>query len=584
MRLPLVFSVFSLGCPLVLAAAALAQDARLPPAPPPRPVPPPRVLGQGERLPPVGAQKRPEVGTTDDPSAALVIDGVKIDRATYGDALIDEYGSAFLEPFVGNWLIARRASELKVQVTDAEVDAEVEKHAKDLLEKRYRGNEQALRAGLEQAGLTMEAWKEGLRKRVRRDLLATAVVRADRDVSEAALRKEFETRYGPTGERRKGCMVLFSTVVWTSNLYTQEQYQQEKPALEAEARARAEKALAQLRAGADFAAIAREQSDDPMAERGGDYGRYWRNRFGPEADKALESLPVGGLSEVIQTPHGFIVAKATGTQEGWEFHARHILFSTRLEGQPDAALRARKLAEAKAAAEKVLARLRSGEDFAKLAREVSDDPGSKANGGDLGTFASGRMVAPFEQALLALKPGETSGPVESPFGVHVIELISKERKPADDQKLMSVMLFSTDFLKVKERKLKGTLEETAKKRADEVAARLKAGEDAAEIARQLSDDPATKERGGAIEDPGEPRVAPDVLAALRGLAAPGDVTVAKTERGYVVVKLEKIERHKFEDEKAALAKEVASHDPTPAEIRAYREKLRAAAKVLKGKM
>lgn len=74
-------------------------------------------------------------------------------------------------------------------------------------------------------------------------------------------------------------------------------------------------------------------------------------------------------------------------------------------------------------AEQVLARLRAGEDFATVASEVSQDPGSARNGGDLGFFGRGRMVAPFEEAAFALKqPGELSGPVRTEFGVHILKL------------------------------------------------------------------------------------------------------------------------------------------------------------------
>ncbi len=84
---------------------------------------------------------------------------------------------------------------------------------------------------------------------------------------------------------------------------------------------------------------------------------------------------------------------------------------------------------ARAQIDSVLQRARAGEDFAALAREFSNDPGSKDNGGDLGWFARGMMVKPFEDAAFALKDGEISNVVESPFGFHLIKLEARRMQP-----------------------------------------------------------------------------------------------------------------------------------------------------------
>jgi parvulin-like peptidyl-prolyl isomerase len=83
----------------------------------------------------------------------------------------------------------------------------------------------------------------------------------------------------------------------------------------------------------------------------------------------------------------------------------------------------------------VIERFNNGEDFAALAQELSTDTGSAPNGGDLGWFGSGAMVAEFEAAAFALKnPGDiTTTPVQTSFGFHIIQLIAKQDRPLSAQ-------------------------------------------------------------------------------------------------------------------------------------------------------
>ncbi|MDP3047246.1 MAG: peptidylprolyl isomerase [Chloroflexota bacterium] len=99
-----------------------------------------------------------------------------------------------------------------------------------------------------------------------------------------------------------------------------------------------------------------------------------------------------------------------------QVHARHIMLATKEE------------------ADAVVARLKKGEDFAKVAQEVSLDEGSKADGGDLGFFPKGFMIPEFENAAFALEPGKFSDPVETQYGFHVIMVVERDAKhPMDEQ-------------------------------------------------------------------------------------------------------------------------------------------------------
>ncbi|MBS2771736.1 peptidylprolyl isomerase [Anoxybacillus rupiensis] len=84
-------------------------------------------------------------------------------------------------------------------------------------------------------------------------------------------------------------------------------------------------------------------------------------------------------------------------------------------------------------AQEVKAKLDKGEDFAKLAKEYSQDTGSAQNGGDLGWFGTGKMVKEFEDAAYALKVGEISQPIKTEYGYHIIKVTDKKKKPSYEQ-------------------------------------------------------------------------------------------------------------------------------------------------------
>jgi peptidyl-prolyl cis-trans isomerase C len=98
--------------------------------------------------------------------------------------------------------------------------------------------------------------------------------------------------------------------------------------------------------------------------------------------------------------------------------------------KPEQEVRARHiLVETEDEAKKAQARLKAGEDFVKLAGELSKDPGSKGEGGDLGFFTEERMVQPFAETAFKLQPGQVSDPVKTQFGWHVIKVEEKRTRP-----------------------------------------------------------------------------------------------------------------------------------------------------------
>ncbi len=121
-------------------------------------------------------------------------------------------------------------------------------------------------------------------------------------------------------------------------------------------------------------------------------------------------------------------------------HASHILFRIAAEGDQ---------AAARKRAEDALQRLRKGEDFATLAKELSEDKGSAEHGGDLGFFPQEAMVKPFADAAFSLKPGEISEVISTEFGFHIIKVI--ETRPAGVAPLADVKPQIERYLESQER-------------------------------------------------------------------------------------------------------------------------------------
>jgi peptidyl-prolyl cis-trans isomerase SurA len=193
------------------------------------------------------------------------------------------------------------------------------------------------------------------------------------------------------------------------------------------ARARAEKALAEARAGGDFATLAASYSDAPDALQGGAVGWRSHDRLPELFSSALARLQPGAVSEVLRSPAGFHVLRLNDRR------------GSALENAPVAQTRLRHIlirasesmseGEAVRRLNDLRARIVSGAaDFAEMARVHSADA-TAARGGELDWVYPGDTVPDFERAYQELKVGEVSQPVRTPFGYHLIQVL--ERRSAD---------------------------------------------------------------------------------------------------------------------------------------------------------
>lgn len=143
-------------------------------------------------------------------------------------------------------------------------------------------------------------------------------------------------------------------------------------------------------------------------------------REGMQIDKLLAAEMADKVPVKPEEITDFYQKNPDQFQQAERVHASHILI--RFPQNADAA--AKQQAHTKAA--DVLKDVKAGKDFAALAKEHSQDPGSAVNGGDLGFFEHGQMVGPFEEAAFSLAPGQASDIVETTFGYHIVKVIEKQ--------------------------------------------------------------------------------------------------------------------------------------------------------------
>lgn len=170
-------------------------------------------------------------------------------------------------------------------------------------------------------------------------------------------------------------------------------------------------------AGADFAAIAKQYSeDDATKDVGGDLGFITKNGIYANLYTEAAKLKVGQVSKLIETDSDISIIKVTGAQDTQEIKANHLLICwqgtqgcTNGLSKDDAK---KKIDELKAQA--------TPANFVDLVKANSTEPNASSTGGDLGWFGKGQMVQPFEDAAFALKVGQISDVVETQFGYHLI--------------------------------------------------------------------------------------------------------------------------------------------------------------------
>jgi peptidyl-prolyl cis-trans isomerase SurA len=191
-----------------------------------------------------------------------------------------------------------------------------------------------------------------------------------------------------------------------------------------EAAKKSEEVYQKATSGEDFARLAVQYSNAQTALEGGDLGWRKGSELPTFLSEVIAGMKAGDVTKPLRTPSGYHILRLNEMKGGSQVivnqvHARHILIKPN-ELQDDATVQ-QKLVSIR---DRIL---NKGENFAAVASVVSEDPGSAAEGGDLGWTGPGTFVPEFEKTLAQLQPDEISEPFRTQFGWHIIQLLGRRQ-------------------------------------------------------------------------------------------------------------------------------------------------------------
>ncbi len=360
---------------------------------------------------------------------------MRAEMATYR---FQQIGQMF-DRWVDDQLLARAAAKRGVSVSGKDLDEEVKKRVDEAL-KAERGelSERDWKYRLQQQGKSAADVETDMRDKVLQDKAAI-----ESYLLQEKLRKnvEAEVKLTPEDLKEKYDTITGREILVRIDAYKpppgpedpstekpedakrrQEQMAEWEKALAAK-KPEAEKILAEVKAKpAGFADLAKAKSSDYNADQGGKFGPASRSdydvsRFGKEFAEAAFKLKPGEISGLIKGDNGWVIVQVDSRQT-W----------------PDDFKKAdpRTMDEAKKLADQVHAKLAAGGDFAALAKQYSDDPGSKDKGGEYDFTERGVWVRPFEKMAFRLKKDELSKPFRTTFGWHIMQCLDRELPKAGE--------------------------------------------------------------------------------------------------------------------------------------------------------
>ncbi|MBI3528601.1 MAG: peptidylprolyl isomerase [Betaproteobacteria bacterium] len=318
-----------------------------------------------------------------------------------------------LERLVTAKVLAQSARETGLRVDDTQLQRSIERIAQE-----NKMTPEAFRKMLEADGIDFNRFREELRNEILIARLKEREVDSKILITDAEIDNYLKNQQSQGGKDDEYSLSHILVLV----------PEQASPEQIKAKRIIAEKALEQIKGGADFRQVSAGVSDAQNALEGGPLGWRPAARLPQIFVESVKTMKVGDVSTVLRSANGFHIIKLLDKRGNEspviipQTHARHILIRlNEVVSEAEAKQRLTNLKE----------RIENGANFTELARLQSEDA-SASRGGDLGWLSPGDTVAEFERAMNGLEPGQVSDPVQSPFGWHLIQVV--ERRSEDMSK------------------------------------------------------------------------------------------------------------------------------------------------------
>jgi peptidyl-prolyl cis-trans isomerase SurA len=313
-----------------------------------------------------------------------------------------------LQRLILNELLVQKAQENGLRIPDAQVDAAVANIAR-----QNNMTVPQMQAAMQQQGVDYASFRDQLRDQFLVRQVQQQVMESNGQVSDAEIKNLIASPAFKKGEVHLARILVGLPEGADANQI-------------AAAKAKAEQIEGELKDGKGFAALAVSNSSAPEALEGGDLG--WRrvDELSPAVQQVVDSLQPGDHTQPLRDASGFTILKLEGRrtpdtkQIVTEYHARHLMI------KPTAVLSEQ---EAKDKINKLYHDIVDGHaDFAKLAKQESDDPTTANAGGDMGWFMQDDWGSDVGKLLAGMQPGQVSQPFQSHDGSwHIIELLGERQ-------------------------------------------------------------------------------------------------------------------------------------------------------------